>query len=257
MMYTLGRRTIVAALAAFALLITLATPASASVNFNINCKYTRTLSDDPIVFPGQPGASHSHDFFGNKTTDAFSTYQTLAGQATSCGDAGDTAAYWAPTLYNNGVVVRGSLKAYYYNKYTNLGHVAPFPPGLQMVAGDSHAMGPQSTNFVYFGCGDGTGISKVTYLPDCTPVGGKLQIHVIFPDCWSQVGLTRENMTYAVKGVCPTGYVRTVQLIERFTFATIIDARGVTLASGPFYTFHADFFNSWNQAALVAKVATL
>lgn len=252
------RRTILVGLLTMGLVAVLATPASAS-SFDINCKYTRTLSDDPIVLPGQPGASHSHDFFGNRTTDAFSTYDTLIGQTTSCSsDPGDTASYWMPTLYNNGVAVHGSLKAYYYNKYTSVGSVIAPPQGLQTVAGDSHATAPQSTKVVYFGCGNGTGISKVTYLPNCTGLsGGKLQIHVIFPDCWDQLGLTRDHVVYSYKGVCPVGYVRMAQLIERFSFATIIDARGVTLASGPFYTMHADFFNSWNEAALAAEVATL
>ena len=33
--------------------------------FVLRCKYSHTLMDDPIVFPGRPGASHMHDFFGN------------------------------------------------------------------------------------------------------------------------------------------------------------------------------------------------
>jgi len=45
--------------------------------FVTRCTYSHTLSDDPIVHPNQPGASHSHDFFGNKTTDAFSTLASL------------------------------------------------------------------------------------------------------------------------------------------------------------------------------------
>jgi len=34
--------------------------------------------DDPIVFPGQPGKSHLHTFFGNTLTDAFSTVDSIA-----------------------------------------------------------------------------------------------------------------------------------------------------------------------------------
>jgi hypothetical protein len=42
-----------------------------------------TNSDDPIVFPRQPGAAHQHDFFGNTSTNAYSTDASLAGKPTS------------------------------------------------------------------------------------------------------------------------------------------------------------------------------
>ena len=43
------------------------------VNFVENCRYSHQAPDDPIVFPGQPGASHQHTFVGNRTTSAFSS----------------------------------------------------------------------------------------------------------------------------------------------------------------------------------------
>ena len=45
--------------------------------FITRCNYTHTLLDDPIVKPNQPGASHSHDFFGNVTTNAATTLASL------------------------------------------------------------------------------------------------------------------------------------------------------------------------------------
>jgi hypothetical protein len=50
------------------------------------------------VYPKQPGASHLHDFFGNTTTNAFSTYAGMLAGGTNCQEPGDTAAYWAPAL---------------------------------------------------------------------------------------------------------------------------------------------------------------
>ena len=41
--------------------------------FVVECGYSHSAPDDPIVYPGQPGMSHEHDFFGNVTTDADST----------------------------------------------------------------------------------------------------------------------------------------------------------------------------------------
>ena len=246
------------AVAVFMAVVLIALPASAS-SFKINCGYTRTLMDDPIVFPGQPGASHSHDFFGNRTTDAFSTYNSLIGQPTSCASSADTTAYWAPTLYLNGVAVHPTATAYYYDKFTGLPQPVPFPPGLEMIAGDAHATAPQSTKIVYFGCGSGSGISGKNFLPDCTGTTGPgtLQIHILFPDCWDQAGLERTDVTYANRGVCPAGFVRMPQLILRLRYPIVDATSGVTLASGEWFTMHADFVNSWNQPALTAKVAAL
>ncbi len=36
----------------------------------VRCAFIKHLNDDPIRYPGYPGHSHSHDFFGNDRTDA-------------------------------------------------------------------------------------------------------------------------------------------------------------------------------------------
>ena len=82
--------------------------------FVVSCAYSHSAYDDPIVAPGQPGLSHRHDFFGNRTTDAFSTPDSMLGQATSCERQLDTAAYWAPSLFDHGEPVSPlGLDAYY------------------------------------------------------------------------------------------------------------------------------------------------
>ena len=62
----------------------------------LRCAYSHTMSDDPIVFPGQPGASHLHDFFGNTGANASSTFETMLAGETTCRVPSDTAGYWAP-----------------------------------------------------------------------------------------------------------------------------------------------------------------
>ena len=69
--------------------------AGAVGQFVVRCRYTHTLQDDPILFPGQPGGSHSHDFFGNVSADAFSTVNELLSSRTTCRPSSDTAPYWA------------------------------------------------------------------------------------------------------------------------------------------------------------------
>src|SRR4051812_30875697 len=68
------------------------------VNFVSLCRFSHRKSDDPIVFPQQPGFSHDHTFFGASATDAYSTPTSLRGERSTCNRAADTAAYWAPTL---------------------------------------------------------------------------------------------------------------------------------------------------------------
>src|SRR5262245_33915345 len=100
---------LVAACAALAAL-----PASASANsFWVSCTSSHVSNDDPIVYPGQPGAAHRHEFFGATNTDSSSTTATLEDSPTSCAERSDTAAYWVPTLEVRGIRVTGSMRAYY------------------------------------------------------------------------------------------------------------------------------------------------
>ena len=54
------------------------------VNFVSACTFSHAAADDPIVFPGKPGASHHHSFVGNATTSASSTLETLLGGGSTC-----------------------------------------------------------------------------------------------------------------------------------------------------------------------------
>lgn len=45
--------------------------------FLADCSYSHRLPDDPIVFPGMPGASHMHNFFGSRVTNAHTTVTDL------------------------------------------------------------------------------------------------------------------------------------------------------------------------------------
>src|SRR5919202_5348944 len=83
-------------------------------NFWVKCYFSHVNNDDPIVYPGKPGYSHSHTFFGNTSTDAFSTPATLRKTKTNCKEKGDRAAYWVPTLYLNGRVVKPASIGVYH-----------------------------------------------------------------------------------------------------------------------------------------------
>ena len=38
--------------------------------FKVECAWSHSAPDDPIVHPNHPGRSHLHDFFGSTETDA-------------------------------------------------------------------------------------------------------------------------------------------------------------------------------------------
>src|SRR3954454_1638979 len=89
-------------------ILTLFAPAVASAGspgWITTCPYSHSAPNDPIKFPGQPGASHLHDFFGNRRVNAGSSYSSMLAGATTCGTKADTAGYWAPALYRKGVKI--------------------------------------------------------------------------------------------------------------------------------------------------------
>jgi hypothetical protein len=64
------------------------------------CNMSHMGYDDPIKYPGQPGLAHLHTFFGNTTTNAYSTYTILRqnGDGTCPGGPINRTAYWFPSL---------------------------------------------------------------------------------------------------------------------------------------------------------------
>ena len=68
--------------------------------FRTVCDFSHMAFDDPIVYPGQPGRSHLHAFFGNTGTDGNSTAESIAGSGNSTcrGGTVNRTAYWAPAI---------------------------------------------------------------------------------------------------------------------------------------------------------------
>lgn len=228
------------------------------VEFVVVCRFSHRAPDDPIVFPRQPQLSHDHTFFGSVSTDAFSTPSTLRGTPTSCLHAEDSAAYWAPTLIADGRAVTPVLATVYYRRRT-VAKVRPFPPGLQIVAGDAYATAPQDQGVVFWSCDDGADAARSTTAPTCA-APKSLHLHVRFPDCWD--GRRRDSpdhkqhMAYSARGACPGTHpvaVPSLSLVIRYPVA---GGPGVELSSRGQLTGHADFVNSWDQRALERRVAT-
>jgi len=242
--------------------------------FASSCGFSHRAPDDPIVFPGRPGWSHDHTFVGNASTSAFSTPGSLRSAHTTCQRPGDTAAYWAPTLFAGSTAIVPLGATIYYRRLTKA-RVRPFPPGLRMVAGNSLAGRPQPARVTYWQCS----LSKTDFNyagpmlrrggdPPETYGGGiprcgrsaNLELRVNFPDCWNGRSLDsrthKSHMAYSVAGRCPGAHpiaVPALSLVYRYPPP---DAATLTLSSGGQYSGHADFLNAWNQAALTRLVDT-
>jgi hypothetical protein len=224
--------------------------------FEVFCFYSHSAYDDPIVDPGMPGmAMHLHDFEGNTSTNANSTTASLESSDTNCELKADTAAYWTPTLYSHGHAVHPDrLHSYYrWGNVPDVADIKPMPAGLKIIAGDPMASSAQSTSVIGWNCGV-QGQTLYDHPISCR-TGQKVVLHVFFPNCWDGVHLDsadhRSHMAYSRFGRCPADHpVIVPRLSEDFGYP-ILDGTGITLASGSYFTAHADFWNTWQQSTMV------
>jgi hypothetical protein len=222
-------------------------------SFSSLCRYSHRLAEDPIVAPGKPGGSHSHDFFGNVSTNAFSTYSSMLAAGTTCRRSEDTAGYWIPTLFANGRAVQPmGISAYYQSLAKNPGSIRPFPADLRVIAGNSSA-GPPSASATYWDCGQRGPMAPSSTARSC-PGGRELRLHILFPNCWNGTTVDspdhRSHMAYAKAGECPESHPVSVPRLRLNVVYPIQGGSSLTLSSGSTATAHADFFNTWKQSEL-------
>ncbi len=225
--------------------------------FWLTCRLSHRLQDDPIALPGRPGAAHNHDFFGNVTTDADSTYAGMVGGRTTCAVPGDTAGYWVPTLMVGGAAVSIRVVNVYY--WGIRGRTVAFPPDLRMIAGATVGV-PSGTS---------VGKRKVGWMcvragpvsaspPDCGTEF--LRMIVTFPSCWDGVSTDSANhnshLAYPSAKMCPTSHPLTVPRLVVHVLYDLHDGTAAELSSDmasgaqPGSTVHADFWNTWDQPTL-------
>lgn len=268
--------TALTALAVLAALV-LAVPAGAAVGtdigaFHADCEFSHRLNDDPIVAFGMPGASHSHDFSGSRTLNAFSTPASIRQAPTNCvrtdsaAAGADRSAYWVPTLYvNDQIVQETQLGAYYTAGVRDTQAIRPFPADLKIIAGSAKG-GPQEVNaervWAYM-CPGGTLVNgSATSAPTCKTK--LMELVIRFPDCWNGVDLDspdhKAHMAYsrrvagAAARTCPSTHPRLMPMLQLILRYPTAGGPGLRLASGPINTAHADFMNGWDQARLSALV---
>ncbi|GAA2326694.1 hypothetical protein GCM10010170_001690 [Dactylosporangium salmoneum] len=236
-------------------------PPTTHHEFQANCSVSRSnLPDDPIVFFGLPGASHSHTFMGNTTTNANTTLSSLQAGGTACITPGDKSAYWMPTLLNGDQAVQpvGRQVIYYKSGVLDYRSVRPFPAGLRFVVGS-----PSSTQAEFqnhpghvegFECGD---LTNQWDIPANCVAGSQLNVRFQAPSCWDGTHLDspdhKAHMAYPVVGVCPPDHPVAVPMIEfKMAWPVSGNMANVHFSSGRGYSFHYDFYNAWDAPTLKA-----
>jgi hypothetical protein len=186
--------------------------------FRFICTAGQISFDDPIVFPGEPGRSHLHQFFGNTLANAHSTYESLrkTGQST-CMNPLNRSAYWMPAMLNGkGGVVRPDFVSIYYKRRPSTDpecrHIGracvDLPRGLRFVFGYDMVTDRKPSGAAYFNC-QGPGSTEGHY-PDIVtaakfcPVGAQLGAVIGAPTCWDGKRLDspnhRDHVAYASYG---------------------------------------------------------
>ncbi|MDY7084703.1 MAG: DUF1996 domain-containing protein [Actinomycetota bacterium] len=236
-------------------------PPTTHHEFQMNCSVSRgNLNDDPIVFPGLPGASHSHTFMGNTTTNAGTTLASLKGGNTSCITPGDKTGYWMPTLLNGDTAVQpvGRQTIYYKSGVIDYRSVRPFPEGLRYVVGSPTATLEDFRNHPGavegFECGD---LSFNWDIPANCVAGTQLNVRLQAPSCWNGLHLDtpdhKSHMAYPVLGVCPSSHPVAVPMIEfKMAWPVSGNMANVRFSSGRGFSFHYDVFNAFDPPTLAA-----
>ena len=233
--------------------------------FRLACEYSHFSYDDPIVFPGEPGRSHLHMFFGNTDTDAFSTDDSIlnAGGGTCNGFELNRSAYWTPALLDGrgNVVVPDSIILYYKTKAPEA--VQAMPQGLKMIAGNTDSETFTAGHDLAWSCGSsGNAYGHTNRIPDCG--GDVINATIVFPNCWDGQNLDSPDHQSHVISIneskpCPASHpVRLPQISILLYFPGADSVDGWYLSSdqtpgfnsGPGATLHADWWGGWNDDAI-------
>ncbi|MEU6789552.1 DUF1996 domain-containing protein [Nonomuraea angiospora] len=241
-------------------------PADARVirvaEFLADCPFSHRLPDDPIVFPGLPGASHMHSFFGSRVTNAYTQLSDLQNGATNCNPAVDRSSYWVPTFYQNGAPIEPAIITFYYLgegvRDDIIATTQPLPLGLRIVAGNAKATGPDGSSTARWSCLHAGQVPPSKDFVTC-PSGTMLESYLDFPQCWNGRDLDsadhKSHMAYPVAGACPSTHpVAVPKLRQVIRYPVSGDPSRFRLASGGGFTMHGDFFNAWPVAEMERRV---
>lgn len=191
-----------------------------SGSFRVACGSSHFAFDDPIVYPGERGRTHAHQFSGNNSTSSGTDVANLENIGTSTCGGGilNRSGYWWPLLAyhcpagstdgctrarDGEVIPAGDSNFYYkcayaFNCQTGGNGGTPiqwFPVGFNVIAGNPNAIADQDGR-VLWRCNNaaGTEMWRGGHIPNTTELAGMaggpcvdLEPSVTFPICWDGV----------------------------------------------------------------------
>lgn len=209
------------------------------------CAYSHRNSDDPIVFPGEPHKSHSHEYFGARGVSATSTWRDLESLPNTCESDSDYSSYWVPSLLIQGEIVQPLNMALYLRTPDNAEpkNISLPPNGLELIS-------------VRSGWTCGRTETPTASWKRC-PTSATTRLVLEYPDCWNNNDLRSDNhfshVAQSQNGHCPRSHpVMLPQLVTEIRYNLPDAPRDTrpTLSSGSLAGVHGDMILSWNQALL-------
>jgi len=185
--------------------------------FRFECDPAHVLADDPVVYPGKPGRSHGHQFYGNQSINAYSTYESVrATGLTTCTSEGNRSGYWMPEVISGNRVIRPRNVVVYYKREPKgspycdpnapeyAGICVSIPNGLRFIFGYDFLSGTVTTGGINFSCNinDGQGNPQrpgTAYSPSMAKaakgckVGDFIDFKIGAPECWNGKDLDTFN----------------------------------------------------------------
>jgi len=209
----------------------------------INCDFSHSSYNDPIVYPGLENAAHLHRFYGNLLVDHNTTLESIysSGDSSCQGGELNRSSYWMPALLAPSydpetgerlrdandepawqvvpAVVGNDEEAhevfYYSAGIDDLEAIQPIPAGLRMIAGSAGTMPgqQQDTAIVRWHCqswgsDDSSNPQFSATVPECA-APDRVRVDIFFPSCWNGVDLDspdhKSHMAYPVNQGGPAG----------------------------------------------------
>jgi hypothetical protein len=255
--------------------------AKAGINgeFRIDCDVSHMSNDDPILYPGQSNAAHSHTFLGNTSTFSRSSATSLMAKdkrSTCRGGAANKSAYWVPSMIDTEtgtpLAPKGALWYYKSGSIIDGSKIQVPPNGLKIIAGNPKATSPQPTQFPAYNCraaGDNSGQYVATKnLPACAK-GGKVVYTIAFPQCWDGKNLDSpdhiSHMANPSRGSCPATHPVPIPHLSLNVYYDVTSDKGTEmwrLASDNYpkngynagYSLHADWIAAWHTPTITKIV---
>jgi hypothetical protein len=195
---------------------------------------------DPIMYPGQDGQGHLHQFYGNTAISASSTFASLRGSGDStCGSDRldgkghpvNRSGYWIPAMLDGkGNVVIPDGQTVYYKRIPDsdpnchpesnpkaYGKCIPIPHGLRMIAGS-----------------DLKGGYRQVHTPPQTPYKGAFRFNCVTAQGLGIAGVSGQYFDIQSVPKCPVG----AQFMFVLQFPQCFDGKHVDVAG---HGHHVDY----------------